>query len=242
MKHHQAAALLSLWNDIEAHRIDEYNQWHTLEHVPERVWVPGYVSGTRYVAATPSQVRYFTLYEMEQLDCLRGPAYKDLVDNPTPWSALMRPSFSNFLRKTGPVAAQAGDVLGCAVSLTRWVWSPEAAPTEAALQAMAQHLLGVGAPLGVTRVRLQRVEIAGPQALGNVDSAPAGAEYIGIVETFEPDRFDALAALAATAQATHWPTRALWSGSGSYRLASRVVHADVAAPTRPAPRLDLMPR
>lgn len=242
MTHHEPTALLCLWNDIASHRIDEYNQWHTLEHVPERVWVPGYVSGARYMAATAEQVRYFTLYEMTNLACLQSPEYKDLVDNPTPWSALMRPSFANFLRKTGPVAVQAGSVLGCAASLVRWVWPQDAAPSQVELQGMADRLLQAGTTLGVTRVRIQRVENAGPQALGNVDSAPAGTEYIGIVETFEPDRFESLTEFVESVEASHWRVVPLWREAGSYRLVSNVQHADVKARARPAPRLDLMPR
>lgn len=238
----QATALLSLWNGIAAHRIEEYDRWHTLEHVPERVWVPGYIAGTRYLAADSSQVRYFSLYELTSLSALQSPEYKDLVDNPTPWSALMRPSFSDFLRKTGPVAAQAGSVMGCAVSLTRWVWKTDAEPGEEQLQRMADHLLAAGAPLGVTRVRIQRVDIVGPQALRNEDQAPVGAEYIGIVESLETDRFDPLAKLVETAEASYWKVKPLWRQAGSYRLMSRVEHADVARPKRPAPRLDLMPR
>lgn len=232
---------LALWNDIESHRIQEYDRWHTLEHVPERVWVPGFIASTRYVAATPGQVRYFTLYELENLDCLRSSAYQDLVDQPTPWSALMRPSFSNFLRKTGPVAVQVGNTYGCAVSLVRWVWAPESAPTPQELENFAQRLLQAGAALGVARVRLQAVDTAGPQALKNVDSAPAGTEWIAIVDTIEPDQFEALAQMVADTERATWRVTPIWRGSGSYRMASRVHHADVAAPVRPAPRLDLMP-
>lgn len=235
-------SLLSLWNDIEGHRIHEYDQWHTLEHVPERVWVPGFIAATRYVAATPAQVRYFTLYELTHLDCLRSASYQDLVDNPTPWSARMRPSFSNFLRKTGPVIVQAGHSAGCAVSLVRWVWPEASAPTPAELQAFADQLLHAGAGLGATRVRIQAVETAGPQALKNVDSAPAGKEYIGMVETFEPNPFGPLAQTIESVEALVWRVAPMWRDVGSYRMASRVAHADVAAPTRPAPRLALMPR
>ncbi|QHE85553.1 hypothetical protein [Hydrogenophaga sp. BPS33] len=235
-------ALLSLWNDIERERIPEYDRWHTLEHVAERVWVPGYIAATRYVATTEAQVRYFTLYELDGLDCLRSEAYNDLVANPTPWSASMRPSFSNFLRKTGPVCAQAGNTAGCAVSIVRWVWPQTSAPSAAALQRYADQLLFTGAALGVTRVRIQAVETAGPQALRNVDSAPTGAEYVGIVDSFEPDVSDALARLATSTETAAWPVAPVWRAVGSYRMASRVHHADVAAPTRPAPRLDLMPR
>lgn len=241
MQNKHSAALLSLWNGIASHRIEEYDRWHTLEHVPERVWVPGYVAGTRYVAVSDSQVRYFTLYELTSLAALQSPEYKDLVDNPTPWSALMRPSFSDFLRKTGPVAAQAGKVLGCAISLVRWVWPLDVRPGPSELQGMADHLLLAGAPLGVTRVRIQDVENVGPQALLNEDRAPVGAEYIGIIETLKPDCFEPLAQLVETAETSHWHVEPLWREAGSYRLASRVEHADVAAPKRPVPRLDLMP-
>lgn len=94
----RGAAFLALWNDIDPARDGEYNLWHTREHVPERVTVPGIHSGRRYVAAQAATQRYFTLYELETLSVLSSPAYKHLVDNPTPWSRSMRPSFRNFLR------------------------------------------------------------------------------------------------------------------------------------------------
>lgn len=94
----KGTAFLALWNDIDPARDGEYNLWHTREHVPERVGVPGILSGRRYVADSATTHRYFTLYELETLAVLSSPAYTQLVANPTPWSRSMRPSFSNFLR------------------------------------------------------------------------------------------------------------------------------------------------
>jgi hypothetical protein len=94
----KGTAFLALWNDIDPARDGEYNLWHTREHVPERATVPGILSGRRYVAARAATHRYFTLYELESLAALSSAAYKQLVDNPTPWSRSMRPSFRNFLR------------------------------------------------------------------------------------------------------------------------------------------------
>ena len=34
-------AFLALWNDVASGREAEYERWHTFEHVPERVAVPG---------------------------------------------------------------------------------------------------------------------------------------------------------------------------------------------------------
>lgn len=49
-------------------------------------------------------------------------------------------------------------------TIVRWVWAQGAAPTGEVLQAFADRLLRDGAALGVTRVRLQTVQAAGPQA------------------------------------------------------------------------------
>lgn len=233
-------ALLCLWNDIEEHRIEEYDRWHTLEHVSERVWVPGFVSGTRYSAAITSQTRYFTLYELSDLNCLHSREYQDLVDNPTPWSASMRPSFSNFLRKTGFVIAKTGNVSGSAMLVVRWVWPKEAAVSHAQFQRIADHILQAGSSFGISRVRIQKAETSGPQAMGNVDNAPVGIEYIGLIETYEPDHLIRISELLESAEYSAWSVAPVWRNIGGYRFVSRVQHNDILSTTRPVPSLDLM--
>jgi len=92
-----APAFLALRNDVDPERDAEYNVWHAFEHVPERVGVPGVLSGRRYVALDPERAgtpgpRYFTLYELDDLAALDGPDYAELIDRPTAWSRSMRPS------------------------------------------------------------------------------------------------------------------------------------------------------
>ena len=60
-------AFLALWNDIRRAREPEYDQWHTLEHVPERVAVDGFLGARRYVNRAREQHRYFTLYDVAAL-------------------------------------------------------------------------------------------------------------------------------------------------------------------------------
>ena len=76
-------ALLVLWNDIRRDREVEYDRWHTIEHVPERVAVPGFLGGRRYVDRTRERHRYFTLYELASLAALDTDEYRDLVANPS---------------------------------------------------------------------------------------------------------------------------------------------------------------
>ena len=40
-------AFLALWNDVARGREPEYDQWHTLEPVPERVALPGFHGARR---------------------------------------------------------------------------------------------------------------------------------------------------------------------------------------------------
>ena len=36
--------------DIEAPAIAEHDEWHTHEHLPERLSIPGFLRGTRWIA------------------------------------------------------------------------------------------------------------------------------------------------------------------------------------------------
>jgi hypothetical protein len=106
-----APAILALWNDYPSMRAEEYEAWHTFEHVPERLTVPGMRGARRYVSSANSE-SYFTLYELEDLSVTEHPAYLDLVNNPTPWSLKMRQNFSNVLRIVGNITSAGGNGIG----------------------------------------------------------------------------------------------------------------------------------
>ena len=38
----KGTGFLALWNDFDPEREAEYECWHTFEHVPERVGIPGF--------------------------------------------------------------------------------------------------------------------------------------------------------------------------------------------------------
>ena len=94
----EGGAVLALWNGAEASRRHEYNVWHTREHVPERISVPGMTGARRYVRSSGPLPEYLTLYMMDDTGVLRSEPYRKLLDNPTEWSRSMRPSFRGFLR------------------------------------------------------------------------------------------------------------------------------------------------
>jgi hypothetical protein len=109
-------ALLALWNDIAPEREAEYDRWHTIEHVPERVSVTGIHEGRRYVNRAREVHRYFTLYDVEGGDVFQSPEYVDLLEHGTPWSESMRPDFRNFVRAPCRTERSSGLGIGAAIA------------------------------------------------------------------------------------------------------------------------------
>jgi hypothetical protein len=100
-----AAALLTF--DIVPEAIAEHDHWHTHEHLPERLSIPGFLRGTRWVALQ-GQPRYLVLYEVDHLDTLSSEAYLERLNNPTPWTAKMMPHYRGMTRGFCSVIACAG--------------------------------------------------------------------------------------------------------------------------------------
>lgn len=134
-------AFLCVWNDHDPDQASEYEAWHTFEHVPERVCVPGFLSGRRYAGYDRTESRYFTLYDIASLDVLETAAYRDLQTNPTPWSARMRQAFRNFERI--PCHTLASEGIGCAGATGALVFSVASKQTPAlgTLHARLKQLL-----------------------------------------------------------------------------------------------------
>lgn len=91
-------AFLALWNDTSIELDEEYNRWHSEEHVPERLTVPGMFRAYRYGNKLNTKYPYFTLYEMKDVSVLETEEYKKLLKYPTPWSKKMRLNFNNLKR------------------------------------------------------------------------------------------------------------------------------------------------
>jgi hypothetical protein len=103
--------VLAIWNDVAPGGEAEFNHWHIREHLAERVGVPGFLRGRRYVALS-GRPTYFTLYETETVDTLASPAYHARLNDPTPWTRRMIPLFRNGKRSACRVSASLGAGVG----------------------------------------------------------------------------------------------------------------------------------
>lgn len=105
----RAAMLLGF--DIVAEAIDEHDDWHTHEHLPERLSIPGFLRGTRWTALGEGP-RYLVLYEVEHLDTLASPAYLERLNDPSPWTRRMMPHYRGMTRGLCTVASSVGLGMG----------------------------------------------------------------------------------------------------------------------------------
>ena len=133
-----SGAAIAMWWDIDGVTQSEFDDWHTHEHMPERLAVPGFVRGTRWVSVAEGP-RYFVMYEVESVDTIRSGAYLERLNNPTAWSTKMMPHFRNMTRSACRVRGSFGSGLGGALLTIRF--SPDAGRENALLEWLTKSAL-----------------------------------------------------------------------------------------------------
>jgi len=97
MAFEKANALLAVWTDIAPEIEEEFNAWYDTEHVPERLIVPGFLSGLRFTAVE-GLPKYLALYDLTGEDVLKTDTYLKLLKPGTPWTRRITPNFRNTSR------------------------------------------------------------------------------------------------------------------------------------------------
>jgi hypothetical protein len=156
------SAFLAIFHDIDPPSWTEYMEWHTREHMPERLSIPGFTVGKRLINHDLPRYRYGTVYGGESAEVFRSPAYLERLNNPTPWSNKVQPTFRNFLRVACERVASAGVGEGGAMATVRLDFLDGAgeADLRGRADALARSLLAVTGACGA-HVGLARREISG---------------------------------------------------------------------------------
>jgi hypothetical protein len=154
-----AAMVLSF--DIEPGAVEEHDDWHTREHLPERLSIPGFLRGSRW-KAVEGEPAYLVLYEVADLGVLGSDAYLERLNHPTPWTQKMMKSYRGMRRGFCRVVASCGAGLGGSAALVRFTPAPQ---REAALRdwLVEQALPGLAALAGVASAHL--LQAAGTPAM-----------------------------------------------------------------------------
>ncbi|MFN0160755.1 MAG: hypothetical protein ACKVQQ_05965 [Burkholderiales bacterium] len=99
------AGIIVIWNDIREDMRAEFHNWHSLEHIPERVAIPGFVRGQRWFGQD-SAPQYLTTYLTADAAVLTSAAYLSRLNAPTPWTLRTVAAFVGTCRAAGTVAWQ----------------------------------------------------------------------------------------------------------------------------------------
>jgi hypothetical protein len=110
-------AAVAMWWDIAPEMRAEWEHWHSSEHMPERLAIPGFLRGTRWIGSEGS---YFVLYETASLDTITSGPYLERLNNPTPWSRKMMPHHRNMVRSLCAVRASWGGGVPQALATIRF--------------------------------------------------------------------------------------------------------------------------
>ncbi len=111
-------AAVAIWCDVAPEIKDEFDDWHAHEHMPERLAIPGFLRGSRWVSVEGSNA-YFVLYELKHLEVLTAGPYLERLNKPTPWSVKMMPHHRNMVRSLCRVESRFGAGLGEAMLTIR---------------------------------------------------------------------------------------------------------------------------
>jgi hypothetical protein len=218
-----AAILLAF--DVAPDRVAEHDDWHTHEHLPERLSIPGFLRGSRW-AAVRGQPRYLVLYEVADLATLTSAAYLERLNHPSAWTSRLMPHYRGMTRGLCSVVGSTGLGMGNLAYAVRF--NP---PAERA-QSLREWLLGDILPklpeqrgLGSAHL-LQGAAAAPPTNEQRIRGADAGVDWALLATGYDAGALCALErdVLGPPHFARHGVPSAV---AAQYGLAYSLTHAEL---------------
>src|SRR6266436_2565046 len=87
--------------------------------MPERLGIPGFLRGRRYMHTKASGHAMFILYEAAHIETFRSPRLLARLNDPTEWSKRVQPGLVNFVRGPCQTLISLGDGVGGALVAIR---------------------------------------------------------------------------------------------------------------------------
>jgi hypothetical protein len=203
-------AAVAIWCDVAPEVREEFDDWHAHEHMPERLSIPGFLRGSRWVAVDGDG--YFMLYETQSAATLTGAPYLERLNNPTPWSRKMMPHHRNMVRGLCRVEASFGTALGHALLTVRFSAQPERARELLAAMPARKGLVAAHLLRNIAHSSAQTTE----QKLRGADAAP---DWIALVSGYSAEAVASVARQDLNEAAMVTRGALPGSAAGLYRLA-----------------------
>ena len=153
--------VLAIWNGMKPGYEDAFTRWHVKEHIPERVSLPGFERGRRY-RAVDGHPAFFNFYETQSVADLESPAYKDRLNNPTPWTLATVKQFTDTSRTLCDVVISRGTGQGTFVETVAMETSLS---DDAFVQGLSDDLNHLASSSGIVGLHLLRGRIGKDQAV-----------------------------------------------------------------------------
>lgn len=218
-------AAVAMWWDMAPDRRAEFEDWHSHEHFPERMSIPGFLRGSRWSAADGSE-GFFVIYELDAYETLTSEYYLARLNDPTPWSAKMMPYHRNMVRsQCRVIASHGGGVASVMVTL-------RLSPQPGREDALSAHLRdALAAQPGVTGAHLLQTDT--PKSGVTTEQrirggADAAADWIVLVSGYSDEALRQV--LLSELQPTALEAAGASAGPSSsvFRLAFSMTRDDVA--------------
>ena len=104
-------AAVFVWNDVAPEGRAQFYGWHDNEHIPERLALPGFRRGRRFISAGHSP-EWLTMYEAVDVSALVSPEYLARLNAPTPATISTLQHFRNTSRAVCRVVHSVGSSTG----------------------------------------------------------------------------------------------------------------------------------
>lgn len=180
--------------DVALEAIAEHDDWHTHEHLPERLSIHGFLRGTRWISLR-GEPRYFVIYEVAHLTILTSEAYLQRLNNPSPWTSKMMTHYRGMSRGFCSVTASFGLGVGHVAMLIRF---KSQAMAESRLRAwlVGKALPRLPAKSGIGSVHLLEGALT-PQMTNEqrIRGADAGVDWAILATGYSQDSLAALSSI-----------------------------------------------
>ncbi|MFT6617984.1 MAG: hypothetical protein ACJASX_000871 [Limisphaerales bacterium] len=224
-------AAMVAWHNLAPGSEADHDDWHSHEHMFERVAIPGFRRGRRCRAVSGSAEQYFLMYEVDDLSVLTAPAYQARLNDPSEWSQRIIPTIREMTRTLCNVLVSVGGGLGA--SLVTFRFSPVPDRDEELIIWLRDRLPELCAKQGVTGIHL----LAGDPTASGIKTDEArlrgghdqAADLVLLLEGYDSDELNALAddVFSADQFADHGGLAG--SKRGEYRVVSVVSEGDLPA-------------
>jgi hypothetical protein len=139
------------WYDTDPAFQPELDRWHSEEHMPERIALPGFRTGQRYKSGSEDW-QYCVIYRTADIQTFISESYLNILNKPTQWTRAMMPGVRNLNRSLCSVVRDTGGGFGGLLYTVRF--SP-ARESDNTLQWIDEIVIpGALAEPGIVRVTL----------------------------------------------------------------------------------------